>query len=173
MAGVAGPGFIVVEHVAEVEAALAEAGVVKIPAALRKVTVEGAKPLRAAIREAAPVGQYTPSQAASRAKQNDVSGNLRKGVRYKVSRGSKGERYTIGPFGKGTAHRGLVIFGHRIKGHQRSIGGFGRGHLGQKATSGKTRTTPNSFVKRGVEASSGVAVSSLEAAATAAIKAVA
>lgn len=139
---------IVVERIAEVEARLTEAGVVKIPAAVRRVTVEGAKPLKAAIKAEAPVGKK------ARPRQNDTPGNLRRGVRYKASKGFKGERYTIGPFGPGTAHRGLVIFGHRIHGST-------------------ARSTRNSFVKRGAEGATAGAVARLEAAAKAAIETVA
>lgn len=138
---------IVVERIAEVSARLTEAGVVRIPTAVRKVTVEGAKPLRAAIRAEAPVGKKPRPQ------QGDVPGNLRRGVRYKASRGFKGERYTVGAFGKGTAHRGLVIYGHQKRG-------------------GGGMTRANAFVRRGAEAAEGPAVAALEAAATAAIKSV-
>lgn len=133
---------ITVERLHEVEAALTQAGAVKIPAALRRVTVEGAKPLRASIRAAAPVGP---------------TGNLRKSVRYKASRGSRGMRYTIGAFGRGSAHRHLVIYGHRVTGHNPN-----------HTVTGK-RTRPNSFVQRGAEAASGAAVAALEAAAAVAI----
>jgi hypothetical protein len=133
--------------ITEVTAALAEAGVVKIPAAVRRVTVEGAKPIKAAIKAEAPVGKRP------RPWQNDEPGNLRRSVRYKVSRGSKGERYTIGAFGRGSAHRGLVIYGHEKRG-------------------GGGRTTANQFVRRGGEAAESGAVAALEAAAAAAIRTV-
>jgi hypothetical protein len=137
---------IVVERIPQVTAALVAAGEVKIPQAVRRVTVEGAKPLRAAIRAEAPVGKR------ARPAQNDTPGNLRRSVRYKASRGSKGERYTVGAFGRGSAHRGLVIYGHEKRG-------------------GGGRTRANSFVERGGQAAEGAAVAAINAAATAAIKA--
>ena len=113
MAGMSGPGFVIVERLEEVRAALTAAGDVKIPTAMR----------------------------------------------YKVSRGSGGMRYTVGAFGKGSAHRHLVIYGHTIRGHQRTIGGFGAGKLGHKGVAGGGgQTTPNSFVQRGAERSGAIAV---------------
>lgn len=123
----------------EVQAALAEAGDVKVPQAVRRVTVEGAKVIKRSIKDTA---QFPYSK----------TGNLRRGVRYKASKGSKGMRYTVGAFGRGTAHRGLVIYGHRFKG-----GSFSR---------------PNPFIERGAAAGEGAAIVALEAAATAAIKTV-
>jgi hypothetical protein len=129
----------------EVEARLLELGAVKIPTALRKVAVAGAKPMRSAIRAAAPVGP---------------TGNLRRGVRYKASRvrtsGYVG--YIVGPFGRGTAHRHLVLGGHEII-----------GHAPNKTDTGK-RTRPNPFVETGHHAAEAQALAATEEAAAAAIE---
>lgn len=104
-----------------------------------KVLVEGAKPIRREVRSAAPVGP---------------TGNLQKGVRYKASRKSTGNlSYMIGPFGKGTSHRHLVVGGHEVVGHQPA-----------KVRTGK-RTKTDDFVARGKAAAEGSAFDAVEASA--------
>lgn len=104
-----------------------------------KVLVEGAKPLRASIRSAAPEGK---------------TGNLKAGVRYKASRKTTRQlAYMVGPFGKGTAHRHLVIGGHEVVGHQPA-----------KVRTGK-RTKANEFVERGSSAAEGAAFDAVAASA--------
>jgi hypothetical protein len=141
---------ITVEGLPELSAKLTELGVVKIPLAMRRVTVAGAKPLRAAIRTAASgmfVGQ-----------SDQTPGGLLKGIRYKQVRGSKGMEYVIGPFGAGTAHRALVIGGHEVVGHAPNLT-----HTGK-------RTTPRPFVEEGRNAAQGTALAAIEVAAKAAIE---
>ena len=142
--------MIHVEGLPELSAKLTDLGVVKIPLAMRKVTVAGAKPLRAAIRTAASgmfVGQ-----------SRTTPGGMVRGIRYKQVRGSKGMEYVIGPFGRGTAHRGLVIAGHEVVGHQP-----GKVHTG-------VRTTPRPFVEQGRREAQGAALAAIEVAAAAAIE---
>jgi hypothetical protein len=116
-----------------------------------KVLVEGAKPIRAAIRSEAPVAERDTT-----GKHAHTRGALRAGVRYKASRKSTGGlSYMIGPFGRGTAQRHLVAGGHEIVGHAPSLA-----HTGK-------RTRPNPFVERGKDASAGAAFSAVEGAAKA------
>lgn len=106
-----------------------------------KALVEGAKPLRSAIRGAAPKGE---------------TGNLRGGVRYKASRKSTAQRslaYMVGPFGRGTAHRHLVVGGHEIVGHAPSLTRTGK------------RTRPDPFVERGRAAAESQAFAAVASAA--------
>lgn len=138
-----------VENLPQVEARLTELGVEKIPKAVRKVTVAGAKIMRASIRAAA------SSMFVGQSKKDP--GGLERGIRYKASRGMKGRTYIIGPFGKGTSHRALVIGGHEIV-----------GHTGNRT--GK-RTRPVPFVEAARRAGEGPALSAIEAAARAAIEA--
>lgn len=150
----------------EVEARLAELGAVKIPRAMRRVVVAGAKPLRSAIRAASPVGKI------ARPTQSDTPGNLRRSVRYRAKRGSHGLTYVVGPMGKGSAPRQLVIEGHAIKGHGHSLAGMKLGtRLGHQAVGGAARTTPNDFVRRGRERATGVSFAAIEVAAREAIEA--
>jgi hypothetical protein len=117
-----------------------------------KALVEGAKPLRAAIRTAAPVGKV------ARPKQSDKPGNLRASVRYKASRSSTGSiAYMIGPFGKGSAHRHRVIAGHVITGHKPN-----------KVKGGHSEA--NDFVRRGEEKARGEAFDAIGRAAKSAFE---
>jgi len=160
------PGFSVtveVTNLLELQARLEALGVVKIPQAMRKVLVAGAKPIKTAIQNETPIGEYT------NVKENSWPGDLLRGVRFKSGRGTKAlakavgaqsiSYYVIGPFGKGTAHRHLVISGHEIVGHAPNLTRTGK------------RTTPNPFVQRGRQASEGTALSAINAAARAAIEA--
>jgi hypothetical protein len=116
-----------------------------------KALVEGAKPLRASIKSEAPVaardatGRYAHTRGA-----------LRGGVRYKASRkATRSLAYMVGPFGKGTHQRHLVVGGHEITGHKPG-----------KVQTGK-RTTPNPFVERGRSAAEGQAFARVADAARA------
>ena len=141
--------MITIEGQAILSAKLTELGVVKIPLAMRKVTVAGAKPLRAAIRTAA-AGMFV-------GQSDQTPGGLLKGIRYKQTRGSKGLGYIIGPFGAGTAHRALVIGGHEVVGHAPNLT-----HTGKQ-------TTPRPFVEEGRNAAQGAALAAIAVAAAAAI----
>ena len=107
-----------------------------------KALVEGAKPLRAAIRTEAP-GPATDKHR----------GALKASVRYKASKKSTGViAYMIGPFGKGSQHRHLVIYGHTITGHKpNKVQG--------------ARTAPDNFVQRGEEKARGAAFDAIAATA--------
>ena len=145
------------------QARLEELGVVKVPVAMRKVIVAGAKPMKAAIMNETPIGEYT------RPKQNDWPGNLQRSVRYKSGKttkalaaiaGAKSQiaYYMVGPMGKGSAHRHLIIGGHEMVGHKPNLT-----HTGK-------RTTPNPFVERGRKAGEGPAIAAIEVAARAALE---
>ena len=129
-------------------------------ARLRKVAlkaiVSGAKVMRASIRTEAPVadkdttGKYAHSRGA-----------LKAGVRYKASSVKNVQywggvpaiaAYIVGPFGKGTAQRHLVVSGHTITGHKPN-----------KVQGGRTKA--NSFVLRGAEKARGEAMSAIESTA--------
>lgn len=138
--------------VKECEAALTEFGEVKVPVAMRAVTVQGAKIMRASIKSAA--------SSMFQGESKTMPGGLIKGVRYKAARGAKGTRYIVGPFGKGTAHRALVVSGHEIV-----------GHAPNKTHTGK-RTRPVPFVQQGEEAALPAAVAAIEEGAKAAIASV-
>ena len=112
-----------------------------------KALVGGAKPLRASIR----------SEATFPTKGKHP-GALRQGVRYKASRKSTGQiAYMVGPYGKGTAQRHLVIYGHDITGHKPN-----------KTKTGQ-RTKPNNFVQRGEEKARSQAYEGVATAAKAAL----
>lgn len=118
-----------------------------------KAIAPGAKVLRDAIRAEAPVaakdttGRYAHKRGA-----------LKRGVRYKASRQrieyggktyvGKVIAYVVGPFGKGTSQRHLVVAGHNVKGHKRSLLGVEVKGTHQR-TGGLMRTRPNPFVERG------------------------
>lgn len=156
-----------VEGMSVVQAKLTEMEV-KVRPAMLGVSRAGAKVLVAAIKSEAPVGKK------ARPKQNDVPGGLRDSVKFKSSKtkftGVTG--HTIGAFGKGSPARGLVIYGHNIKGHGHSIGPVKLSvkAFGHQSVGGKTRTTPNSFVKRGGEKGAAPAMAATELAATLALK---
>jgi hypothetical protein len=155
-----------VPNLLAVQARLEELGVVKVPIAMRKIIVAGAKPMKAAIQNETPIGEYT------NVKENNWPGDLQRGVRYKSGKTSKAlasiagahqslAYYMVGPMGKGTAHRHLVIGGHEIVGHKPNLT-----HTGK-------RTTPNPFVERGRKAGEGPAIAAIEVAAKAALEAAA
>jgi hypothetical protein len=107
-----------------------------------KALVEGAKPLRAAIRTEAP---GPPA--------DKLRGNLKKSVRYKASKKSTGDiAYMIGPFGKGSQHRHLVIYGHTVTGHRPN-----------KVQGGHSK--PNNFVERGEQKARAAAFDAVAATA--------
>ena len=117
-----------------------------------KAIAPGAKILRDSIRAEAPVAKHdTAGRYAHR------KGALKRGVRYKASRQrieyggktfvGKVIAYIVGPFGKGTAQRHLVVAGHNVKGHKRSLLGIKVG--GHRSVGGLMRTRPNPFVERG------------------------
>jgi len=156
---------IVIEGIRETQLKLEAFGVEKIPKAMGVVLTAGAKPLRAAIRAAAPVSDQGP-----RPSQSDVPGNLRASVKYKAVRKTGRTAYVIGAFGKGSAHRHLVIYGHEIKGH--NLYGAYQGSRGIKKNIARAgeRTTPNDFIARGREAGQAEAIAAVEAASKVAIE---
>jgi hypothetical protein len=117
-----------------------------------KAIAPGAKILRDSIRAEAPVAKHDTGGRYAHKR-----GALKRGVRYKASRqriAYGGKTYTgkiiayvVGPFGKGTAQRHLVVGGHAIKGHSHSLLGVKVG--GHRSTGGLMRTRPNPFVERG------------------------
>ena len=150
-----------VPNLLAVQAKLEELGVVKVPAAMRKVVVAGAKPMKAAILAETPVG--FPS-----VNSRSFSGDLKRSVKYKSGKTTKAlaaiagvtsqiAYYMVGPMGKGSAHRHLVVNGHRIVGHRPNLTDTGR------------RSRPNPFVDRGRQSAEGVAVAAIESAARVAI----
>jgi hypothetical protein len=150
-----------VEGLLKTQMRLEELGVVKIPAAMRKVVVAGAKPMRAAIRSA--------EQSMTTGQSRTLPGGLLRGIRYKSGRTTKTlasiagahaalSYYVVGPFGKGTAHRHLVIDGHEIVGHAPNLTRTGK------------RTTPVPFVKAGAESARGASAAAIEAASRIAIE---
>jgi hypothetical protein len=153
-----------VENLEQVEARLMDLGAVKIPRTLGQVVAAGAKVMREGIRSA--------GQSMTAGQSKVAPGGLIAGVRYKKARGgasvrgmaaaeavgSEGLDYIVGPFGKNTQHRHLVIDGHEIVGHEPYL----------TRTGERTRGVP--FVKAGAEASQGAALAAIEAAAKAAIE---
>ena len=143
------------------QARLEELGVVKVPQAMRKVIVAGAKPMRAAIRAEASgsfVGQ-----------SRTLPGGLLRSIKYKSGRTTKVlasiagahqaiSYYMVGPMGKGSRHRHLIISGHEIVGHAPNLTRTGK------------RSTPNPFVERGRQAAAGPALEAISAAAAVAIE---
>ena len=162
----AGPIVTVeVPNLLAVQARLEELGTVKVPLAMRKILVAGAKPVRAAIRSQTPVGSPSVNSLS-------FPGDLQRGVRYKAGKTTRSlaaaagvssaiSYYIIGPFGKGTAHRHLVIGGHEIVGHKPNLTRTGK------------RTRPNAFVQRGRDAAAAPALAAVASAAGAAVEAAA
>jgi len=159
------PGtYAELEGVNELLRALERAGGPGARKVMLKSLVEGAKQVRSAIRAEAPVAaRDTAGRYAHK------RGTLRAGVRYKASRTRRTYQiaYMIGPFGKGTAHRHLVISGHAIKGHRRTLLGMGAGKLGRQGLSGAKRTRPDDFVARGEARSKSAALLAVEGKARA------
>jgi hypothetical protein len=104
-----------------------------------KVIVAGAKTLRTSIRSEAPYGEGRKRTVMTKGgKTKEKTIHLRDSVRYKASRKTTGQiAYMVGPFGKGSQLRHLVIYGHNIQNRK------GGPVLG--------RTRPNNFVQRGEE----------------------
>ena len=147
-----------VEGLRETEARLAEIGV-KIRPGLLSSTRAGAKVLQAAIRAEAPVGK---------------THNLQDSVRLQSShtRRTGFTGHVVGPFGSGSQHRGLVIFGHNIKGHAHSLFGarLNPKQFGYQRVGGKNRTASNHFVSRGRDRAEAAAMAATEVAAARAIE---
>jgi hypothetical protein len=119
-----------------------------------KVLEPGAKAMKKAIAEEAPVNKVD-----RKGRQGDKPGNLKRGVRYKASRTKNVQywggtpalaAYIVGPFGKGTAHRHLIVSGHKLVGHNR-FAFQGREGVKKGLSSEGGRTKPNPFVQRGIE----------------------
>jgi len=118
-----------------------------------KAIAPGAKVMRDAIRAEAPVARKDTTGRYAHKK-----GALKRGVRFKASRQriqyggktyvGKVVAYIVGPFGKGTSQRHLVVGGHEIKGH-RTVAGTLLGINTHKKVGGLMRTRPNPFVQRG------------------------
>ncbi len=151
----AGTITIEVPNLLAIQARFEELGVVKVPTAMRKIIVAGAKPMKAAIKAEAPVGK---------------THNLSNSVRFKSGKTTKAlasiagaheamAYYVVGPFGKGSYHRHLVIEGHEIVGHAPNLT-----HTGK-------RTSPNGFVARGRDRAQAVSLAAIEQAAKAALEA--
>ena len=154
-----------VPNLLAVQARLEELGVVKVPVAMRKIIVEGAKPMKAAILAQTPIAAPGTVSVQS----TSFPGDLRRSVKYKSGKttkalaaiaGAKSQiaYYMVGPMGKGSPHRHLVIGGHEMVGHKPNLT-----HTGK-------RTTPNPFVERGRKASEGPAIAAIEVAARAALE---
>ncbi len=134
---------------------------------VRRVMLRALKPgadiLRASIAAAAPpaegggairraVAWRTKRQAAAAA----TSGNLAASVTSKPSRKATAERslaYMVGPYGRGSAHRHLVIDGHEMVGHRPGLVRTG------------VMTQPNPFVERAASDAQARAFAAVEAAA--------
>jgi len=149
------------------------------PTRMRRVALKaiepGAKIMRDAIRSEAPVAEKDTTGRYAHKK-----GALKRGVRYKASRQNvqygghtfQGPiiAYMVGPFGKGTAQRHLVVGGHKIVGH--NVHGTFQGRNGVKkglATEG-ARTKPNPFVQRGIDKSRDDAMHAVESKASEALE---
>lgn len=151
---------ITVTNLPQVQARLTELGQVKIPKAMAQVVKAGAGPMKKAI-QAAGSSMFQDSRGPS-------GGGLEQGIRFKKGRDKKAAvpTYIVGPFGKGTRHRHLVINGHAIAGH---VSGRVGGDAGARLSGKHTRPVP--FVQVGRQAASGASVAAIEAAATAALAA--
>ena len=152
------------ENLEQVESRLMDLGAVKIPRVLGQVVAAGAKVMRKGIQSA--------GQSMTVGQSRTLPGGLIAGVRYKKASGgasfrgmaaaeavgSEGLAYIVGPFGKGTYHRHLVIDGHEIVGHKPNLTRTGK------------RTQPVPFVRVGAEATQGAALAAIEVAAKVAIE---
>ena len=131
-------------------------------AALR-IMVGAAKQIRDAIRAEAPVAEKD-----TKGRYAHKKGALKRGVKYKASRqkteNGKAIAYIIGPFGKGTAQRHLIVAGHKITGHN-TFAFQGRGGVKNSLARGGERTKPDPFVQRGIERSQEAAKAAVEAVA--------
>ena len=158
-----GPTITVeIPNLLAVQAKLEALGVVKVPQAMRKVIVAGAKPMKAAIKAA--------GQSMTVGQSKTLPGGLINGIRYKSGKTTKAlasiagahqqiSYYMVGPFGKGTSHRSLVIAGHEIVGHAPNLTRTGK------------RTQPVPFVEAGRKSAEGPALEAIAAAAKVAIEA--
>jgi hypothetical protein len=145
------------------------------PARIRKfalrVLVESAKPIRDAIRAEAPVAEKD-----TKGRYAHKRGALKRGVKYKASRlkeesGQKTIAYVVGPFGKGTSQRHLIVGGHKITGHN-AYAFQGRvkpaAYKGISRSGERTKADP--FVQRGVERSKEAATTAAEGMAARALE---
>lgn len=130
--------FVQIEGVEEVVAALNAWRVQKVPRIVRTGMRTGAKLMRAAMK--------AETNFAGQSRTNP--GGLLKGIKYASVRGTFA--FDIGPMGKGTAHRHLVIRGHDVK---RAKNGPVLGHAG-----------PNPFVFRGEQDTEAMAKEAIAAA---------
>ena len=169
-----------VPNLLAVQARLEELGVVKVPVAMSRAMRPAAKVIATAIANRTPVGDeptrtrsafkrwqrstFQARLAGTAVKEFQAPGGLRASVKFKAGKTtlalsaaagvSQGIRYyVIGPFGRGSSHRHLVISGHEIVGHAPNLTRTGK------------RTTPNPFVERGRQASEGPALAIIEARA--------
>lgn len=146
------PASVQIEGVDQLLRALERAGGPGARKVMLKSLAEGAKPLKRAIAGEAPVR----------------TGALRRSVRYKASRKRTGTvGYMVGPFGKGSRHRHLVVNGHAVRGHRRTLLGMGAGKLGRHGLSGAKRTRPDDFVARGEAGGRAAALLAVESKARA------
>ena len=154
-----------VPNLLQTQARLEELGVVKVPQAMRKVVVAGAKPMKAAILAVTPVAKPGTVSVQS----TSFPGDLKRSVKYKSGKTTKAlaaiagvtsqvSYYMVGPMGKGSAHRHLIVGGHEVVGHAPNFTKTGK------------RTTPNPFVQRGREAGQGAALGAIEVASRAALE---
>jgi hypothetical protein len=146
-------------------------------ARIRKVGLKaiepGAKIMKAAIQAEAPVAKQD-----TKGKYAHTKGALKRGVSYKASRTKNVEywggtpaisAYVVGPFGKGTSQRHLIVSGHKTTGHF-STANHNRQTGAHFATGGKDRTDANPFVQRGVDRSQADAFSAIESTASEALE---
>jgi len=153
---------IVVTGAAETEAALTEFGTVKVPREMRRGLAAGAKIMRRAIRAEG------ASSFLGHGRKNP--GGLAKSVSYKSKRVGGLLTTVVGPlYERGGQHRSLVIVGHQItrskipvEGHYRRPAWVAAGNYGY--------TRPNDFVRRGEDASAGLAQEAITAAFAKAIE---
>ena len=151
---------IVTTEVVGLEPLLTKLGDMTSDARIRKVGLKaiepGAKIMKAAIQAEAPVADQD-----TKGRYAHTKGALKRGVRYKASRTKNVEywggtpaiaAYVVGPFGKGTAQRHLIVSGHKLSGVQ-------GGH-----------TKPNPFVQRGVDRSQADAFAAIESTASEALE---
>jgi hypothetical protein len=144
-------------------------------ARIRKVGLKaiepGAKIMKAAIQAEAPVAKKD-----TKGEYAHTKGALKRGVRYKASRVKNVEywggtpavsAYVVGPFGKGTSQRHLIVSGHHIEGHKTKLSG---GRVSGLTNRYGEMTKPNPFVQRGVDRSQADAFAAIESTASEALE---
>ena len=168
-----------VPNLLEVQAKLEVLGVVKVPLAMSQVMRPAAKVMASAIAAEAPVGNeatrtskalgrwqkstFQARLAGAPVKEFQAPGGLRASVKSKAGKttlalsAAAGVKqciryYMVGPFGRGSSHRHLVIAGHEIVGHAPNLTRTGK------------QTRPNAFVERGRQSSEGAALGMIRAA---------